>query len=52
MWGFAVVLTISLLGLFVLYLVVSLSFWGLCRMAAVTDRFVESRANVCPIKRG
>lgn len=42
---------IILLGILVSYVVVSFSVWSLCRMAAASDRLVESRANVIPFKR-
>jgi hypothetical protein len=47
--GFTVSLTLSILGL--VYVVLFLSFWSLGRMSALSDRFVESRANVIPFHR-
>jgi len=34
------------------YIVLFLGFWSLCRMSALSDKFVESRANVIPFHRG
>jgi len=40
-----------LLGILGSYCVVSFSAWCLCRMLAVSDKMVESRASVIPFKR-
>ena len=34
------------------YALLFLGFWSLGRMSALTDRFVESRVNVVPFRRG
>jgi hypothetical protein len=34
------------------YVALFLGFWSLGRMAAMTDKLVESRANVIPFHRG
>jgi hypothetical protein len=34
------------------YAMVFLGFWSLGRMSALSDKFVESRANVIPFHRG
>ena len=34
------------------YAVLFLGFWSLGRMSALSDKFVESRANVIPFRRG
>ena len=49
-WGFTLSLLLGVVGL--LYAVLFLGFWSLGRMSALTDRFVESRANVIPFHRG
>jgi hypothetical protein len=49
-WGFTLSLLLVVVGL--IYTVLLLGFWSLGRMSAMTDRFVESRANVIPFHRG
>jgi hypothetical protein len=51
-WGFALSLLFGVAGLLVTYTVLLLGFWSLGRMSALSDRFVESRANVIPFHRG
>ena len=49
-WGFTLSLLIGVAGF--AYAVLFLGFWSLGRMSALSDKLVESRANVIPFRRG
>ena len=49
-WGFAVSLLFGVAGFS--YVALFLGFWSLGRMSAMSDKLVESRANVIPFHRG
>ena len=49
-WGFAVSLLVGVAGFS--YVALFLGFWSIGRMSALSDKLVESRANVIPFHRG